>query len=160
VSPGSVFLLLRCLASLPPSACPGYIGLHHTGTPHLGIHPPAPLAGTLLPLTVAGPSTAEWLSSLSASSGPPHAPKISSTLANLAFSYPVSWYCTTSLANAKVPRAAAPRPWRLGIEPAPEASWFRVSSFFVTGGAIVVVFCVSVGTCCHSKSFLLCWGAC
>ena len=62
----------------------------------------APLAGTLLPPTIAGTSTAEWLSSLGDSPRPPPSPEIYSTVANLALGYAVSWYSTTSLAHAKV----------------------------------------------------------
>jgi len=62
----------------------------------------APSAGTLLPLMIAGTSTAEWLSSLGDSPRPPPAPAIYSTVANLALGYAVSWYSTTSLAHAKV----------------------------------------------------------
>ena len=62
----------------------------------------AALAGTLLPLPIAGTSTAEWLSSPGDSPRPPPAPAIYSTVANLALGYAVSWYSTTSLANAKV----------------------------------------------------------
>jgi len=62
----------------------------------------ASLAGTLLPLTIAGTSTAEWLSSLGDCPRPPPAPAIYSTVANLALGYAVSWYSTTSLAHAKV----------------------------------------------------------
>jgi len=62
----------------------------------------ASLAGTLLPLTIAGSSTAEWLSSLGDSPRPPPAPAIYSTVANLALGYAVLWYSTTSLAHAKV----------------------------------------------------------
>jgi len=62
----------------------------------------APSAGTLLPLTIAGISTAEWLSSLGNSPRPPPAPAIYSMVANLALGYAVSWYSTTSLAQAKV----------------------------------------------------------
>ena len=62
----------------------------------------APVAGTLLPLTIAGTSTAEWLSSLGDSPRPPPAPVIYSTVVDLALGYAVSWYSTTSLAHAKV----------------------------------------------------------
>jgi len=62
----------------------------------------APSAGNLLPLTIAGTSTAEWLSSLGDSPRPPPAPAIYSTVANLTLGYAVSWYSTTSLAHAKV----------------------------------------------------------
>jgi len=68
----------------------------------------APSAGTLLPLTTAGTSTAEWLSSLGDSPRPPSASAICSRVANLALGYAVSWYSTTSLAHAKVRRVAAP----------------------------------------------------
>jgi len=43
----------------------------------------APSAGTLLPFTIAGTSTAEWLSSPGDSPRPPPAPAIYSTVANL-----------------------------------------------------------------------------
>ena len=66
----------------------------------------APLAGTLLPLMIAGTSTAEWLSLPRDSPRPPPAPAIYSMVANLALGYAVSWYCTTSLAYAKVGSAA------------------------------------------------------
>ena len=59
-------------------------------------------AGTLLPLTIAGTSTAEWLSSPDDSPRPPSASAIYSTVANLELGYAVSWYSTTSLAHAKV----------------------------------------------------------
>jgi len=62
----------------------------------------APSAGTLLLLTIAGTSTAEWLSSLGDSPPPPPAPAIYSKVANLALGYAVSWNSTTSLAHAKV----------------------------------------------------------
>ena len=66
------------------------------------------LAGTLLPLTIAGTSTAEWLFSPGGSPRPPHLlPRFYSTVANLALGYAVSWYSTTSLAHAK---AEASRP--------------------------------------------------
>jgi len=68
----------------------------------------APSAGTLLPFTIAGTSTAEWLSSPGDSPRPPPAPAIYSTVANLALGYAVSWYSTTSLAHAKVRSVAAP----------------------------------------------------
>ena len=71
----------------------------------------ASLAGTLLPRTIAGTSTAEWLSSPGDSPRPPSAPAIYSTVANLALDYAASWYSTTSLAHAKVRSAAAP--WHL-----------------------------------------------
>ena len=47
------------------------------------------VAGTLLPLTIAGTSTAEWLSSLGDSPGPPPPPAIYSTVADLALGYAV-----------------------------------------------------------------------
>jgi len=62
----------------------------------------APSAGTLLPLTIAGTFSAEWLSSLGDSPRPPPAPAIYSMVANLALGYAVSWYSTTALAHAKV----------------------------------------------------------
>jgi len=62
----------------------------------------ASFAGTLLPLTLAGTSTAEWLSSPGDSPRPPPAPAIYATVANLALGYAVSWYSSTSLAHAKV----------------------------------------------------------
>ena len=62
----------------------------------------APLAGTLLPPTIAGTSTAGWLSSLGDSPRPPPPPTIYSTVANLELGYTVSWYSTTSLSHAKV----------------------------------------------------------
>ena len=68
----------------------------------------APLAGTLLPITIAGTFPAEWLSSPCDSPRPPHAPAIYSTVANLALGYAVSWYSTTSLAHAKVESVAGP----------------------------------------------------
>jgi len=68
----------------------------------------APSAGTLLPLTMAGTLTAEWLSSPGDFPRPPPAPAIYSTVANLALGYAVSWYSTTSLAHAKVRSAATP----------------------------------------------------
>jgi len=85
----------------------------------------APLAGTLLPPTIAGTSTAKWLSSQGDSPGPPPAPAIYSTVTNLALGYAVSWYSTTSLAHAKVRSVAdfpgsrpvslpAPKPLRSG----------------------------------------------
>ena len=49
-----------------------------------------PVAGTLLPLTIAGISTAECLSSLGDSPRPPPASAIYSTVANLALGYAVS----------------------------------------------------------------------
>ena len=60
------------------------------------------VAGTLLLPPIAGTSTAEWLSLPGDSPRPPGAPAIHSTVANLALGYAVSWYSTTSLANAKV----------------------------------------------------------
>ena len=68
-------------------------------------------AGTRLPLTIAGTSTAEWLSSLGDSPRRPPAPAIYSTIGNLALGYAVLWYSTTSLAYAKVRSVAAP--WHL-----------------------------------------------
>ena len=59
----------------------------------------APSAGTPLPLTIAGTSTAAWLSSLGDSPRPPPAPAIYSTVVNLASGYAVSWYSTTSMAH-------------------------------------------------------------
>jgi len=50
----------------------------------------APLASTLLPHTIAGISTAEWLSSQGNSPRPPPALAIYSTVANLALGYAVS----------------------------------------------------------------------
>jgi len=78
------------------SACTGLLHRSLAGTLS------APSAGTLLPLTIAGTSTAEWLSSLGDSPRPPPAPMIYSTVANLALGYAVSWYSTTSVAHAKV----------------------------------------------------------
>jgi len=68
----------------------------------------APSGGTLLPFTIGGTSTAEWLSSPGDSACPPPVPAIYSTVANLGLSYAVSWYSTTSLAYAKVRSVAAP----------------------------------------------------
>jgi len=82
----------------------------------------APLVGTLLPLTIAGTSTAEWLSSLGDSPRPPPALAIYSTVANLALGYAVSWYSTTSLAYAKV-RSVANFPGSSPVTtPYPEAA--------------------------------------
>ena len=67
-------------------------------------------AGTLLALTIAGTSTAEWLSSAGDSPRSPPAPAIYSTVANLTLAYAVSWYTTTALAHAKVRSVAAPWP--------------------------------------------------
>ena len=50
---------------------------------------PVPSAGTLLPLTLAGTFTAEWLSSLGDPTRPPSAPAIYSRVANLALGYAV-----------------------------------------------------------------------
>jgi len=83
----------------------------------------ASLAGTLLPRTIAGTSTAEWLSSPGDSPRPPPAPAINSTVVNLALGYAVSWYSTTSLAHAKV-RSVADY-WGQSVPdlPAPVALW-------------------------------------
>jgi len=61
----------------------------------------APSVGPLLPLMIAGISTAEWLSSLGDFPRPSPAPAIYSTVANLALGYAVSWYSTRSLAMCK-----------------------------------------------------------
>jgi len=92
----------------------------------------APSAGTLLPLTIAGTSTAEWLSSLGDSPRSPPAPVIYSTLANFTLGYAVSWYSTTSLAHAKVPSAAAPwllRCWDIAC-PCSGSVWGSIYSSF------------------------------
>jgi len=99
----------RSLASLPSPAphaldplapyCYALSSWHLICLP--GWHPTAP--------TIAGTSTAEWLSSPGDSPRPPPAPAIYSTVANLALGYAVSWYSTTSLAHAKVRSVAAPR---------------------------------------------------
>ena len=69
------------------------------------------LAGTLLTRTIAGTSTAEWLSSPGDSHRPPPAPAIYSMVANLALGYAVSWYSTTSLGHAKVQSVADVPGW-------------------------------------------------
>jgi len=83
----------------------------------------APSAGTLLPLMMAGTLTAEWVSARGDSPRPPPAPAIYSTVANLALGYAVSWYCTTSLAHAKV-RSVSDY-WGQSVPdlPAPVALW-------------------------------------
>jgi len=92
----------------------------------------APSAGTLLPHTIAGTSTAEWLSSLGDSPRPPPAPAIYSTVTNLALGYAVSWYSTTSLAYAKV--RSVPAPWLLPYWdvacPCSRSVWGSISSSF------------------------------
>ena len=99
---------------------------------------PPSSAGTLLPLTIAGTSTAEWLSSPGDFPRPPPAPAIYSTVANLASGYAMSWYSTTSLAHAKVrsvadfpgtPPLTTPAPWphRSGIY-----HWASSNSSFIT----------------------------
>jgi len=60
------------------------------------------LAGTLLPIMIAGTSTAEWLSSPGDSPHPPPSPAIYSAVTNRVLGYPVSWYSTTAWAHAKV----------------------------------------------------------
>jgi len=112
-SPSPVFVLLGRWRALPLPLPTSWIRLHRTATPSLAGTLSAPSAGTLLPLTGAGTSTAEWLSSPGDSPRPPPAPAIYSTVANLALGYAVSWYSTTSLAHAKVRSVAdyrAPRP--------------------------------------------------
>ena len=83
----------------------------------------ASLAGTLLPLTIAGTFTAAWLSSLGDSPRPPPAPATYSTVANLALGYAVSWYSTTSLAHAKVRSVADYCGQCVPDLPAPVALW-------------------------------------
>jgi len=78
------------LARLPYPAAPGEIGLHPTATPLFGWHPTAHLAGTLVPITIAGTSNTEGRSSPGDSSRPPPAPATHSTVANYALGYAVS----------------------------------------------------------------------
>jgi len=83
--------------------------------PSLAATVSAPSAGTPLPLTMAGTSTAAWLSSLGDSPRPPPAPAIYSPVVNLALGYAVSWYSTTSIAHIGkkiILRPTSPRsPW-------------------------------------------------
>jgi len=83
----------------------------------------APLAGTLLPLTIAGTFAAEWFSSPGDSPRPPPTPAIYSTVADLALGYAVSWYSTTSLAHAKVRSIADYWGQSVPNRPAPVALW-------------------------------------
>jgi len=64
----------------------------------------APSAGTLLPLTISGISTAEWLSSPGNSLRPSPSPAIYSTVAPRD-SYGIPWYSTASLDVPKACRA-------------------------------------------------------
>ena len=115
----------------------------------------APSAGTLLPLTIAGTSTGEWLSSLGNSLRPPPAPAIYSTVANLALGFAVSWYSTTSLAHAKV-RSVADFPGSQPVTNAlPHSRSGRGRS--VRHPAIVVLSSLSVGTRCRKNPFF-CFG--
>jgi len=61
-------------------------------------------AGTVLPLTIAGTFTAEWLSLLGDSPRPSPSPTIYSTVAPCD-GYGIPWYSTTSLDVPKVCRA-------------------------------------------------------
>jgi len=84
-----------CSSRFPPVGSAGTVLLHSSLAGTL----PAASAGTLLPLTIAGTSTAEWLPSLGNSPHPPRGPAIYSTVANLALAYAVSWYSTHQQKN-------------------------------------------------------------
>jgi len=80
-------------------------------------------AGTLLPLTIAGTFTAEWLSLPGDPPRPPPTPANYSTVANLALGYAVSGYGTTSLAHAKVQSVADYWGQSVPDMPAPVTLW-------------------------------------
>ena len=103
-----MFVLLGLSRAFPLPLPTRQICLYHTALPSLAGALSAPLAGTLLPLTIAGTFTAEWLSSLGDSPCPPPDPVIYSTVANPTLGYALAWYSTTSLAHAKVQSVAAP----------------------------------------------------
>jgi len=119
----------------------------------------APLAGTLLLLTIAGTFTAEWHSSLGGSPRPHHPPlRFTLRSQTLRLGYAVSWYSTTSLAHAKIRKrrrllgTVRPRPAchcsSLGLE---------FTAFPLRRPATVVLSSLSVGTwCCKILTF--CFG--
>jgi len=128
--------------------------------PRSSHHPTAPWATTLLPLTIAGTYTTEWLTSPGESLRPSPTPATYSKVANLAIGYTVSWYSTTSLAHGKVRSDAAP--WLLPCWdiacPGSLLVW-RLEFRLVCGWAIVVSSFLPVGTWCREIKFLLFLGA-
>ena len=93
----------------------------HLTTVQLAPYCPVPIAGTI---------TAEWLSSPGGSPRLSSAPAIYSTVANLALGYAVSWYSTTSLAQAKI--RSFPDYWGQSVPdlPPPVALWVWCSVRF------------------------------
>ena len=103
LSPSSVFVLLGCLASLPPPASHALNPLAQYCCALSGRHPS--LALRLAPyclVPVAGTLTAEWLSSPGGSPCPLHPPRDFFYGRNWLVGYARSCYSTTSLAYAKV----------------------------------------------------------
>jgi len=128
LSPSSAFVLLSLWRAFPLPLPTRQIRLHRTAAPSLAGTLSAATAGTLLPLRIAGTSTAEWLSSLGDSPRPSASPAVYSTIATPRACYRVSWYSTTSLARPKVqkgrrqlgtvrPRPARPcSPYGFGVQ--------------------------------------------
>ena len=124
--------------------------MHRTATHSLAGTLSAPSAGILLPRTLAGTSTAEWLSSLGGS------PRLLHPLRDLLYGrnslvgYAVSWYSTTSVAHAKV-RSAPITGHPARVNALPLSRFGRGIS--LRHPATVVLALVSVGACAVQNPF-------